>query len=250
MRKLTSFDIILRFNKRHKNKFDYSISNYINLDTKIEIICPIHGIFKQTPRNHLKNDCFECSKINKSKTTEKFINQVDKVHNYFYDYSITKYKNYLTNVDIICPIHGIFKQKPQDHIHSKAGCPHCKESKGEKLVSEILKKLNVNFDTQKSYPELKHKNLLYFDFFLPDYNICIEYDGEQHFKSIPHWGGDKLFEDLKIRDNLKNQYCIDNNIKLLRLTYKETDAEIKDKIIKYLKLKNDNRQNNSSTHNQ
>ena len=306
MKKLEIEELLKRFNNIHNYKFDYSLVKYINLDTKIEIICPTHGIFKQTPRNHFNNDCFECSKRKRSKTLEYFINQVTEIHNNFYDYSETIYKNYLTKVKIICPIHGdfyelpnehikgsgckkcgiektkkftvlgeykcieksknvhgdkynysnmkyinsytkveiicpkhgSFYQAPQDHIHSKAGCPICKESKGELLVSNILIKNDIYFDRQKSFSELKHKRLLYYDFYLPDYKLCIEYDGEQHFKSIDYWGGDKSFEELKMRDNLKNEYCKDNNISLLRLTYKETESEIEERIINFLNIKN------------
>jgi len=77
---------------------------------------------------------------------------------------------------------------------------------------------------------LKYKSLLYFDFYLPDYNICIEYDGEQHFRSIEYWGGDKQFEIIKLRDNLKSEYCKDNNINLLRLNFNESDEDVKFKI--------------------
>ncbi len=97
MRKLLIDDLIKRFNKIHNNKFNYSLVDYKNLDTKIKIICPTHGIFEQTPRNHLLgNDCFECSKRKKSKTTKEFIDQAKIVHNNFYDYSSTIYKNWLT----------------------------------------------------------------------------------------------------------------------------------------------------------
>ena len=306
MKKLTEDELLKRFNKVHNYKFDYSLMNYIDINSKITIICQIHGIFNQTVKNHLHgNDCFECSKIKKSKTTEEFTTQASKIHNNFYDYSITIYKNYLTKVKIICPIHGEFKefptehikgsgcrkcgiektrlgtilgeykctekaknihgdkydysnmnyinsytrieiicpkhgsfyQTPQDHIYSKAGCPICKESKGELLVSKILKSFNIKFDRQKSFPELKHKRLLYFDFYLPDYNACIEYDGEQHFKSIIGWGGDDNFYELQFRDLLKNEYCKLNNINLLRLKFNESDSEIKENIINFLQIK-------------
>jgi len=272
MKKLSKEDLIQRFNKIHNYKFDYSLVDYKNLDTKVKIICPTHGIFEQTPRNHLHgNDCFECSKRKRSKTTEEFINQAKIVHNNFYDYSLTKYKNYLTKVKIICPIHGEFDQlpqhhikgsscpkcgvektkkftelglkefidkvnvihnnkydyskvnyvnsytkveivcpkhgsffqKPNDHISSKAGCPICKESKGERLISRILQDYNIKYIPQHSFTDLKYKNLLYYDFYLPELNMCIEYDGEQHFRVIPGMTNDKVFRDIQIRDRLK-----------------------------------------------
>ena len=58
-----------------------------------------------------------------------------------------------------------------------------------------------------------------FDFYLPAYNLCIEFDGEQHFKSIKHFGGEKRLSIQKIKDNIKTEYCKNNNIKLLRIPY-------------------------------
>lgn len=306
MKKLSQEELILRFNKIHNNKFDYSLVEYNNLDTKIKIICPVHGVFEQTPRNHLLgNDCFECSKRKRSKANDFFINQANVVHNNFYDYSETKYKNYLTKVNIICPIHGEFEELPQehikgsgckkcgvektkkftvlgvdkfiekankihnnkfdysnvnyinsytkveivcpkhgsffqnpgDHLHSKAGCPICKESKGERLVSNILESHNIKFIPQKSFEDLKHKSLLYYDFYLPDLNVCIEYDGEQHFRSVMIFGGNDKFKELQLKDKLKNEYCISNNIPLLRLTYKDSDADVKTKVLNFLQIK-------------
>ena len=123
MIKLTKDVLIDRFKNIHKNEFDYSLVEYKCLDSKIKIICSIHGIFEQTPRNHLLgNSCFECSKRKKSKTNIDFIIQAKLIHNNFYDYSLTNYKNYLTKVKIICPIHGEFEQLPQEHIFKKSGC--------------------------------------------------------------------------------------------------------------------------------
>ena len=67
----------------------------------------------------------------------------------------------------------------------------------------------------------KYKGLLYFDFFLFEYNCCIEYDGEQHFISNYWFGGDEAFESNKIRDNIKTTFCEKNDIFLLRISYKE-----------------------------
>ena len=157
----------------------------------------------------------------------KCIEKAKNVHGNKYDYSNMNYINSYTKVEIICPKHGSFYQAPQDHIHSKAGCPICKESKGELLISNILNELNIDYNRQKTFPDLKYKSLLYFDFYLPDYNICIEYDGEQHFKSVDYFGGEKVFEENKIRDKIKNEYCNNNNIRLIRISY---DEKITDKL--------------------
>ncbi len=105
------------------------------------------------------------------------------------------------------------------------------------LVAFILQSFNIDFDRQKSFSDLKHKRLLYYDFYLPELNMCIEYDGEQHFKPVLNWGGDELFKELQLKDKLKNEYCKKHNISLLRLTYKDSDDSVRSKILHFLGIK-------------
>lgn len=116
--------------KVHGDKYDYSLVEYINNHTLVKIICPIHGVFEQRPSAHLKgNGCKQCGrkKATKSntKSLEQFIENARKVHGDKYDYSLVNYINNKTKVKIICPIHGIFEQKPNGHITQKQGCPVC-----------------------------------------------------------------------------------------------------------------------------
>lgn len=98
-------------------------------------------------------------------------------------------------------------------------CIECSKqnSRGNKRISEILKNLNISFETEKAFEGCKKKNKLRFDFYLPDYNTCIEYDGEQHFQEVEIFRN-KLQDNIN-RDNIKNQYCEDNGIKLIRIPY-------------------------------
>ena len=110
-----------------------------------------------------------------------------------------------------------------DHLNAKQGCPICSESKGERGIRMTLKELNISFIQEKKFCDLRHKNCLSFDFYLSDYNCCIEFDGEQHFSPFDIFGGEDSFKIIKIRDKEKNEYCEKNNIKLLRITYKDKD---------------------------
>lgn len=67
------------------------------------------------------------------------------------------------------------------------------------------------------------KEYLPFDFYLPDYNCCIEYDGEQHIRATTLYGGEEGLKKVKLRDSIKNKYCKDNNIPLLRISHKENE---------------------------
>ena len=81
--------------------------------------------------------------------------------------------------------------------------------------------LLVSFREAKLLPKCKNLDLLPFDFYLPEKNICIEYDGIQHFEPRDFFGGKVEFEKIKIRDKIKTKYCNSNNIILLRIQYDE-----------------------------
>lgn len=220
---------IQRANEIHNHSYDYSISNYINNQTKVEIICSEHGIFKQTPLAHinLKQGCPKCAAYQRGRsrahTNEIFIEKAKIIHNDLYDYSKIKYIRNTEHVEIICKVHGAFLQTPSDHL-SGCGCPKCSESKGEMKISAFLNLHNIEFITQKKFSNCKSKRELPFDFFIPSLNICIEYDGIQHFKPVGFFGGEEAFEKVKENDNIKTNFCLKNNIKLIRIKYNQLDV--------------------------
>ena len=111
--------------KIHGNRYDYSLVEYISNKNKIKIICKEHGEFEQTPDKHInsKQGCPKCS-VNYKLTTNDFIEKSKFIHGDKYDYSISKYKNANSNIEIICPIHGVFKQIANLHM-SGSNCPIC-----------------------------------------------------------------------------------------------------------------------------
>jgi len=224
--KKTNDDCIKIFNDIHNFIYDYSLVNFINNNKKIKIICPVHGIFEQTPSNHifLKHGCPKCSK--NSPTNQEYINNCNIIHNNFYNYSLVNYKNAHTKIKIICPIHGVFEQYPYAHLNKKQGCPYCSnKSKGEKNIQNLLNKYKINYHQQYKFNNCKNIYRLKFDFYLPEYNTCIEYDGKQHFQSIEIFGGKKRFIHQQKCDQIKNEYCKNNDIKLLRIKYDENIEE-------------------------
>lgn len=217
-------NFIQKANEVHNNKYDYSKVDYVNLKEKVCIICPEHGEFLQKPSNHLRGEgCNICGGKNKL-DNEKFIQKANEVHNNKYDYSKVDYKNNKTYINIICPKHGEFIQLPRHHLEGR-GCPSCKSSKGEKIIRDWLVKNNISFEEQKQFVDCKYKNNLKFDFYLPNLNICIEFNGEQHYKSIEYFGGASDFLRRVKRDKIKNKYCIDNNIKLCVIKYDDNIIE-------------------------
>ena len=105
-----------------------------------------------------------------------FLKKSKKIHLDKYDYSKVEYINSSTKIKIICPSHGEFSQTPHNHLIQKNGCPICKESKGERKISTLLKKYNIEYEREYIFDNCKNINKLPFDFYLPDHNICKEYD--------------------------------------------------------------------------
>jgi len=217
----TNNEYIKKCNIVHNNFYDYSLTEYTNSYKKIKIICPIHGVFEQVANSHLDGvGCKKCYNEKMTYDTKKFIVLSNKKHNNKYDYSLVEYKNSNGKVKINCPEHGVFEQISSNHLRGQ-GCPMCNDSKGEKEIQLILDSKNIKYIKQHKFNDCKNIKTLPFDFYLPDYNMCIEFDGLQHFKPIEYFGGVATFDKIKINDKIKNDYCLEKNIKLLRIKYNE-----------------------------
>ena len=115
------------------------------------------------------------------------------------------------------------------------GCRH--QSKWEIFIRDFLVSLNIEFIQQKRFSDCMNKkqsDTLPFDFYLPHYNIIIEYDGEHHFRPVKGWGGEEKFEITQQNDYIKDDYCKANNITLLRLPYTYTENDIRNEILNIL----------------
>ena len=161
---------------------------------------------------------------------EKFLIQCKIVHGDKYDYSQVEYNSTFEDICIRCIEHNtFFYQRPTVHSSGATGCKQCikSESKGEKSIRLWLDSNNIKFEREKTFKSCKLtvNGAMRFDFYLPDYNMCIEYDGEQHYKPIKSFGGKKSFDDIKLKDSIKTNYCISKNIKLLRISYDDNSDE-------------------------
>ena len=215
----TTEDFIKKARLKHGDKYDYSKVDYKNYEDNVTIICPIHGEFKQQPSIHLQgNGCPYCGGTKKL-TTAEFIKKAREVHGDRYDYSKVDYKNAKTEVIIICPRHGEFKQQPYLHTIGY-NCPKCKSSKLESILINIFDKEHIEYIFQYRLNELGLKSI---DFYLPKYNIAIECQGEQHYIPINFsqnnsYDENKEFEKRLELDKLKYDSCIKNKIDLVYFT--------------------------------
>jgi len=110
-----------------------------------------------------------------------------------------------------------------DRIKNGTWCPSCNRSHGERKIAEYLKSLSILFFEEYIFKELKRRR---FDFFLPDENIAVEFDGIQHFQIYKKYAPDKeTLDSIKIRDKEKLTFCINNKIKLLKISYNTKHIE-------------------------
>lgn len=212
----------------HGNRYDYSKVKYINAHTKVCIICPVHGEFWQEPSNHLNsNGCYSCGRNNFAKTHNKsvdcFISEAKQIHGDRYDYSKVEYKNALTAVCIICPVHGEFWQRPIEHLRG-CGCPVCNESHLERDIRLLLEEKKINYIYQCRKKNLKWLGKQSLDFYLPKYNIAIECQGTQHFFQRK----DDLYDYKKTVDRDIKKYikCASNGVKILYYSDIEPNEQI------------------------
>ena len=211
----------------HGELYDYKNINYIKNNIKVEIICMKHGSFLQEPGSHLNGKgCPECYTANKKLTSKDFIKRSKNIHGDLYDYSLVDYKNKRKKVKLICKEHGIFEQKAYVHLQGH-GCPICNNSKLENYLRNKLINLNISFEQNKKYDNCRNKLPLPFDFYLKNIKCLIECDGIQHRKPVDYFGGQERFEYQKINDSIKNNWCVDNDIKLYRVkSFEEIDKLI------------------------
>ena len=196
------------------------LTKYNGNKNYITVKCKIDGTIWNTKPNWLKagRGCQTCYNnrrgLSRLKNTDVFIEQAKQIHNDKYDYSKTIYQGRFKPITIICPKHGEFKLSPDKHLGRKQGCPKCSniESKGELIIKETLNNYNIRFEYQKKFDWLGKQSL---DFYLPDYNIAIECQGEQHFKPVTIFKGDKGFNLTRKRDLIKSEKCKEHNIKIL-----------------------------------
>lgn len=224
-KKNTNETLLYKFNKKHNGLYQYNIINYENNKSIIDIFCNKHGFFKMSALNHISGQgCKKCSLEKLSKTNEDFISICNKVHLCKYKYDKTLFKNNNSNIIIFCTKHGYFTQNARNHLRG-SGCARCNESIGERTIEDILIRKGLGYKKQFKFKDCSYKRELPFDFYLYDKKICIEYDGKQHFGPVEYFGGEEKYKLQILRDNIKNEYCKENGIKIFRISYNDNIEE-------------------------
>ena len=205
------------------------IGKYINNKTPISHKCLIHNYeWITTPGSVLQGcGCPLCKSekiIEKlSKTHEEYIQELSQTNDNIE--CLDKYINAVTPILHRCKVCNHQWNVTPANLLFGFGCPQCNISHGEKSIKAFLENNNIIYVPQKRFDNCKDSKPLPFDFYLVDYNKCIEYDGLQHFKPIEFFGGEEPFNILQLHDKIKTEYCEQNNIPLLRIPYYEKDIE-------------------------
>lgn len=213
--KRTKEDFVFEANKVHDGLYSYNTFDYKDMHTKGEIYCTKHDLFFQmTPQHHISGQgCPKCAQ-KYNYTTKEFIELCKEVHNNFYSYDKCEYIRAFDDIIVTCPEHGDFTIKAYQHKQGK-GCPLCHSSSMEVEIRNFLSNNNIEFEEQKTFEWLKYETNMFLDFYLPQYQIAIECQGEQHFKPIEFFGGKEKFDLHLDRDKRKLELCNKYDITIL-----------------------------------
>lgn len=196
-------------------------SGFVNMTTKCLFYChKCNTYFKQMPARLINQKIYGCKCYHtKRKTHQEFLEELGQE-------CLKEYEILDEYINIDTKIHfkhkrcnTIFEITPWSFIHpaNKKYCPICyyKKSKGEIEINKFLENNQIDYQKEFIFPNSRKR----FDFYLPELNTCIEYDGEQHFIAKDFFGGEQGLLETQKRDREKNEYCINNNIQLFRIPY-------------------------------
>ena len=220
------------------NKMGYRLitqkSDILNSETRVIYECPIHGVHETKIYTLIDgHECWECSYERRHAKTRK---SAEDVYNDFKQYGgiLLNKEDYIgwnyKNLHVICKNCGdVFTTSYCAFMHRNGQlCPKCASniSKGEYVIKKHLEKNNIQFYMQFRFNDCRNIIPLPFDFYLPNYRLCIEYDGEGHYKPIRRGNisdiqAKEILDNIKYRDSIKDTYCAENEIKLLRIPYWE-----------------------------
>lgn len=217
----------------------------------IKFICPKHEDFGEQEATYSTSQkakylCKYCAQesstlILVNRGRENFYSKLDAQKNP--DITVVgEYVSFHVKIACICQKCGAeFLLRP-DHILRGIGCGKCTVSIGENRIKDALDSHGIQFIPQYFFDDCKMNNrVMPFDFFIPDLDTAIEFDGEQHFKPVDHFGGEENLEITQKRDRFKTDYCKRNNINLIRIPY--TDINNIEQYIEPLKAALSLRQN-------
>lgn len=190
--------------------------------TNLTVKCDKGHIYKTCDEYIMAgNKCLQCD-LDHRKISQRldydFVK--DQFNNEGYELLSTEYNGNSSKLLVRCPVGHEYEVSYANFSRGRR-CPHCNNnvSIGENRIMKYLNYYNIPYIHQHKFEDCKYINVLFFDFYLPQYKLAIEFDGKQHFQAIECFGGEDAFNKAKIRDNIKDTYCFNNGIFLYRIPY-------------------------------
>ena len=235
-----------------EDAFEYLDFNLKCPNQSVTLKCKKHNeVFTQKYHSHLEHCCgcpqcqHETFRDRNLLSNEEFIRRCESLYGDQFTYELIHYDGNINNVIVTCKDHGPVEVNARSLMDGK-GCPLCRResdltSNGEKFLLKFFERNNINFNYQKTFEGCVYKKSLVFDFYLPDYNCCIEYQGKQHY--FPQtWGvltkeqAEETFKIQQIRDQIKREFCKKENINLIEIPYKRKLYDVGKELAEYLNL--------------
>ena len=200
-----------------------SEDDYVDARTRIKYICPKHGMQESNIDNLSRgHGCISCAYekkgINLRFTKSEILDMVESV-GVSKLLNVDEYKDIMThNLQFQCECGNIFTTSLANYYkHGITRCGSCssKTSSGEYIISKFLKTKNIHFETEKRFSDCRDIKPLPFDFYIPSLNTLIEFDGKQHFEEVEIMNHERTVK----HDEIKNNYCAEHNINLIRIPY-------------------------------
>lgn len=212
------------------------VSEYTGIHKKIKVHCEVCDSTYDIIANDIlrRGNCTHCNKYFK-RTYSEVRDEVSEATNGEYQLVSKEYKNANTKVEVQHNVCGNVYGVTMHNFRRGRRCPVCKTSIGETETKNALEDLGIHYERQKKYSDLKNISYLSYDFYLPEENVLIEYQGEQHYKPVKHFGGEEVFEYQVKMDTIKKKYAEENGIGILYIKYTlRTKEEIKEFLVRNL----------------
>jgi len=201
--------------------------DYTGVFMRIKYICKKHGVQECSLDNFIRgHGCYFCGRENVGVKSRTDIDEVERIINSANENVLLNkedYKDAITpNLKIRCSCGNIFIASLHNYTKKESPTNRCRIcskniSQGENIISKFLECHNIKYIPEKRFEDCRDKKTLPFDFYLPDYNCCIEFDGEQHIRQV---FTEESFKNTVKHDKMKDDYCKNNNMKLIRIPYK------------------------------
>lgn len=237
MGKLIEFEEVVERASKYPS-FQYTVldpATYKNARSTVTAVCSKHGKFCVSPFAIMRGyGCPVCRKLTTPGARnilplEMYKQYATEIHHGKYDYSLVTTLRQ-PKIPVICKTHGVFMIRHSAHISPTQlyGCQKCSRgySAFEARIEDFLVKHGINYVYQKKFPDLvgKRNQPLPYDFFLPDMNLIIEYDGDHHYKPVKFGSNQtpesmkKKFADIVEADAKKNRYAMENKLNIMRIS--------------------------------